>query len=71
MFIKTPGHMTISGKNLHTFSSPKQYAEPIAKTFDIHKWGLEYYNLYINHDPVLTLTYSTARSTYVLYAEIC
>ena len=27
-----------------------------------HRW-LKYYNVYINHDPVMTLTYFTARST--------
>ena len=27
-----------------------------------YRW-LKYYNVYINHDPVMTLTYFTARST--------
>ena len=27
-----------------------------------HQW-LKYYNVYINHDPVVTLTYFTTRST--------
>ena len=27
-----------------------------------------YYNVYINHDPVMTLTYFKARSTWVAYA---
>ena len=25
--------------------------------------GIEFYKIYINHDPVMTLTYFTARST--------
>ena len=28
----------------------------------------KYYNVYINHDPVMTLTYFRARSTWVAYA---
>ena len=32
-----------------------------------HRW-LKYSNVYINHDPVMTLTKFTARSTWVAYA---
>ena len=32
-----------------------------------HPW-LKYYNLYINHDPVMTLTKFMARSTWVAHA---
>ena len=32
-----------------------------------HRW-LKYYNVYINHDPVMTLTKFMARSTWVAYA---
>ena len=32
-----------------------------------HQW-LKYYNVYINHDPVMTLTKFKARSTWVAYA---
>ena len=32
-----------------------------------HRW-LKYYNMYINHDPVVALTYFTTRSTQVAYA---
>ena len=35
-----------------------------------HQW-LKYYNVYINHDPVLTLTYFTTRSTKVANALEC
>ena len=30
--------------------------------------GIERYKVYINHDPGMTLTYFTARSTYVAHA---
>ena len=30
--------------------------------------GMELYKVYINHDPGMTLTYFTARSTYVFHA---
>ena len=30
--------------------------------------GMEFYKVYINHDPRMTLTYFTARSTYVSHA---
>ena len=32
-----------------------------------HQW-LKYYNVYINHDPVMTLTQFMARSTWVAHA---
>ena len=32
-----------------------------------HRW-LKYYNVYINHDPVMTLTQFMARSTWVAHA---
>ena len=36
---------------------------PISKKLGMkHQW-LMYYNVYINHDPVVTLTYFTTRST--------
>ena len=36
---------------------------PISKKLGMkHQW-LKYYNVYINHDPVVTLTYFTTRST--------
>ena len=41
---------------------------PISKKLGMkHRW-LKYYNVYINHDPVVTLTYFTTRSTKVAYA---
>ena len=32
---------------------------------DMHHWGMELYNNFMNRDPRLTLTYFTARSNYV------
>ena len=41
---------------------------PISKKLGMeHRW-LKYYNAYINHDPVLTLTFFMARSTLVANA---
>ena len=40
---------------------------PISKKLCMkHRW-LKYYNVYINHDPVMTLTHFKARSTWVAY----
>ena len=68
MYINNPGHRTkmtampISGKNPSKifFSGT---GGPISTELDMkHQW-LKHYNVYINHDPVMTLTYFTARST--------
>ena len=37
----------------------------ISKKLDVNHRGLKYYNVYINHDPVMTLTQFMARSTWV------
>ena len=34
---------------------------------DMYHWGLKLYNLFINDDPGLTMTYFTARSNWVAY----
>ena len=40
----------------------------ISRKLDVkHRW-LKYFNVYINHDPVMTLTKFMARSTWVAYA---
>ena len=41
---------------------------PISTKLDMEHQRLKYYNVYINHDPVMTLTYFKARSTWVAYA---
>ena len=66
MFINNPGHMTkmaampIYGKNPSKifFSGT---GGPISMQLGMKY--LKHYNVYINHDPVMTLTYFMARST--------
>ena len=70
MYINNPGHMTklaamsIPGiwlKNLHKSTSLERvdlFQQNLARSI-----RLKYYNKYINHDPVMTLSYFTARST--------
>ena len=41
---------------------------PISKKLGMKYLWLKYYNVYINHDPVVTLTYFTTRSTWVTNA---
>ena len=72
MYIRNPGHMTkmaampIYGKNPSKIFSRTNGS--ISTKLDMkHPW-LKHYNVYINHDPVMTLTYFTARSTYVANA---
>ena len=36
---------------------------PMILKLDMKDWGEEFYKVYINHDPGMTLTYFTARST--------
>ena len=62
------GHMTkmtampIYGENhLKIFFAGTD--EPITTKLDMQQLRLEYYNVYINHDLVMTLTDFTARST--------
>ena len=68
MYINNPGHMTkmaampIYGKNLQNSSSPETTGLISTKLGMKHR-GLEYYNVFINYDLWMTLTYFTARST--------
>ena len=53
--------MPIYGKNPSNIFS--ESGGSISKKLGMkHQW-LKYYNVYINHDPVVTLTYFTTRST--------
>ena len=73
MYIDNPGHVTkmaaipIYGKNPSKifFSGT---GGPISKKLGIRHGWLKYYNVYINHDPLETLTYLTTRSTKVANA---
>ena len=69
MYIRNPGHMTkmavmpIYDKNPSKIFS--RTGGPILTKLGMkHRW-LKHYNVYIhvNHNPVMTLTYFTARST--------
>ena len=73
MYINNLGHMTkmaampIYGKIPSKIFYSKT-GGPISKKLGMkHRW-LKYYNVYINHDPVVTLTYFMTRSTQVAYA---
>ena len=66
MYINNLGHLTkmaampIYGQNPSKMSGTGGL---ISKKVGMkHRW-LKYYNVYINHDPVVTLTYFTTRST--------
>ena len=66
MCIRNPGHMTkmaampIYGKNPSKIFS--RTGGPISTKLGMKDRWLKHYNVYINHDPVMTLTYFTARS---------
>ena len=68
MYINNPGHMTkmaampIYGKNPSKIFFFRTGGSISKKLSMKHGW-LKHYNVYINHDPVMTLTYFTARST--------
>ena len=70
MYINNPGHMTkmaampIYGKNPSKIFFSRTGGSISKKLGVKHRW-LKHYNVYINHDPVMTLTYFTARSTKV------
>ena len=68
MYINNPGHMTkmaampIYGKN----PSKTLFSEttgPISMKLGMKHRSLKNYNVYVNHDLVMTLTCFTARST--------
>ena len=67
MYIDNLGHMTrmaampIYGKNPSKIFSGT--GGPISMKLGLKYRWLKYYNVYINHDPMVTLTYFTARST--------
>ena len=73
MYINIPGHMTkmaampIYGKNPSKIFFSRTSGQ-ISTKLGMKHWCLKHYNVYINHDPVMTLTYFTARSTWVANA---
>ena len=73
MYINNPGHMTkmaampIYGKNPSKIFFSRTSGQNSTKLGMKHRC-LKHYDVYINHDPVMTLTYLTARSTWVANA---
>ena len=73
MYINNPGHMTkmaampIYGKNPSKIFSSRTSGQISTKLGMKHQC-LKHYDVYINHDPVMTLTYFMARSTWVANA---
>ena len=59
--------MPIYGKNPSNISFSETNRLISMKLCVKHPW-LKYYNVYINHDPVITLTKFMARSTWVAHA---
>ena len=72
MYINNQGHMTkMAAMPIYGINPSKIFFSgnggSISKKLGMkHRW-LKYYNVYINHDPVMTLTYFKARSTWVAY----
>ena len=67
-YITSMAAMPIYGKNLKNFFSRTK--QPMTLKVGMQHWVLEYYQVYSNDDPGLTLTYFTARSGLVLYAFV-
>ena len=67
MYINNPGHMIkmaampIYGKNPSKIFFSRTGGSISKKLGMKYRW-LKYYNVYINHDPVMTFTFFTARS---------
>ena len=72
MYINDLGHITkmaampIYGKNSSKIFFSKTNRQISMKLGVKHRW-LKYYNVYINHDPVMTLTQFMARSTWGIH----
>ena len=68
MFINNLGHMTkMAGMPIYGKNPSKLFFSgttgPISMKLGMKHWDLEYYNVIINYDIWMTLTYFTARST--------
>ena len=73
MYINNLGHMTkmaaipIYGKNPSKIFFSETNRQISMNLGVKHRW-LKYYKVYINHDPVMSLTQFMARSTWVAHA---
>ena len=75
MYIRNPGHMTkMAAMPIYGKKPSKVFSRtsgPISTKLGMkHRW-LKHYNVYINHDPVMTLTYFTAMSILETLAFTC
>ena len=67
MYINNLGHMTKMA-TMPIYGKISETNRLISMKLGVkHPW-LQYYNVYINHDPVMTLTKFMARSTWVAHA---
>ena len=57
MYIRNPGHMTKMA------AMPMYGKKNLGMKLGMNHRGLKYYNVFINYDLWMTLTYFTARST--------
>ena len=64
MYINNPGHMTkMAAISIYDKNPSKIFSVtvgPISTKLCMYHCGLEYYNVYMNFDPLMTLTYFTA-----------
>ena len=68
MYINILGHMTKMATMPIYDKNPTKMSRtggPISTKLDKKRPCVKYYNVYINHEPVMTLTYFKARSTWV------
>ena len=67
MYVNNQGHMNkMAAMHIYVKNPSKIFSGtggPILKKLGMKHGWLKYYNVYINHDPVETLTYLTTRST--------
>ena len=71
--INNQGHMTKMAAMPKYGKNPSKFfvsgtTKPISTKLGMKHQGLEYYNVFIDYDLWMTLTYFTARSTYVAHA---
>ena len=68
MYINNLGHMTkMAAMPIYGINPSKIFCSgiggPISKKLGVKHLRIKYYNVYINHDPVMTLAQFMARST--------
>ena len=76
MYINNQGHMSkMAAMYIYGINPSKIFfsgtSGPISKKLGVKHLWLKHYNVYINHDPVMTLTHFMTRSTWVDHAFKC